>query len=367
MNTTNKLISMIGLIVTTMITYETRAQEPIVWSELPPLPDTAGRAGMFAGVSQGRLFCMGGANFPDGYPWEGGRKKWHNDIFMLEAGANQWRQLADVLPGGLAYGVSVSYKDCIFLVGGSTATVHSDETWLLRWGNGILDIEAGPRLPHPLANMAGTRVGSLLMVVGGMEKPDGAPLLCCYGLDLDAPDNGWFALPEWPGEGRIFPVTGSFAGKFYLFSGENKKRNAVGLDQRHIFQDAFCFAPAKTGNRWSGEWHRLSDLPVGMSAGANPAPLVAGRAFLFWGGVDRLTALHSVPQAHPGIGGELLWYNPETDRWGYDEGSEREPGRVTLPTVDWNGQTYYISGEVKPGIRTNRITGVTVEKQQQKP
>lgn len=364
MNTTNKLVSMIGLIVTTMVTYETRAQEPIGWSELPPLPDTAGRAGMFAGVSQGHLFCMGGANFPDGYPWEGGHKKWHNDIFMLEADANQWQQLDNLLPGGLAYGVSASYNDCIFLVGGSTATAHCDGTWLLRWRKGMLEMEEGPRLPHPLANMAGTRVGSLLIIVGGMETPDGEPLSQCYGLDLDAPTKGWFALPKWSGEGRIFPVTGSFADKFYLFSGENRKRNAAGLEQRHILQDAFCFVPEKTDHRWSGEWHRLSDLPTGMSAGANPAPLVADRAFLFWGGVDRLTALHSLPQTHPGIGGELLWYDPETDSWEYNEESKREPGRVTLPTVEWNGQTYYISGEIKPGIRTNRITGVTAKKEQ---
>src|SRR5690606_34665825 len=131
-------------------------------SELPPLPDPAGRAGMFAGVSAGRLFCMGGANFPEGYPWEGGRKKWHNDVFMLEPGARQWQRLDAVLPGGLAYGVSASYNQDIFLVGGSTATAHCAETWRLRWVQGKLDVKEGPRLPHPLANMAGTRVGSLL-------------------------------------------------------------------------------------------------------------------------------------------------------------------------------------------------------------
>ena len=350
-----------GWIVTTMITYEMKAQELTVWSELPPLPDSAGRAGMFAGVSAGRLFCMGGANFPEGYPWEGGRKKWHNDVFMLEAGARQWQRLDTELPDGLAYGVSASYNQDIFLVGGSTADAHRAETWRLRWAQGKLEVNEGPRLPHPLANMAGTRVGSLLIVVGGMETPDGPPLLRCYGLDLDAWERGWFALPEWPGEARIFPVTGSAEGRFYLFSGENTNVNAKGMKQRHILQDAFCFVPTKIGGQWSGEWHRLSDIPLGMSAGANPAPWIAGRGFLFWGGVDRLTALHTDPQTHPGIGGALLWYDPETDRWDREEGAERKPGRVTLPTVEWNGRTYYVNGEVKPGIRTNRITGVAAE------
>src|SRR5690606_41731422 len=129
----------------------------------------------------------------------------------------------------------------------------------------------------------------------------------------------------------IFPGTGSFGVRCYLFSGENKKRNAAGLDRRHIFQDAFCFAPAKTGNRWSGEWHRLSDLPVGMSAGANPAPLVAGRAFLFWGGVDRLTALYALPQTHPCIGGEMIWLYLAMVCWWFEGEQYIEPRRDTRP------------------------------------
>lgn len=45
---------------------------------------------MYAGVSNNFLLCMGGANFPEKMPWEGGVKQWHNKIFILEEGAKSW-------------------------------------------------------------------------------------------------------------------------------------------------------------------------------------------------------------------------------------------------------------------------------------
>ncbi|MFN6050335.1 MAG: galactose oxidase, partial [Planctomycetia bacterium] len=46
------------------------------WEKLPPLPDEAGFASMFAGVAGEKLVAAGGANFPDKKPWEGGTKVW---------------------------------------------------------------------------------------------------------------------------------------------------------------------------------------------------------------------------------------------------------------------------------------------------
>jgi hypothetical protein len=48
----------------------------------------------------------GGANFPAGRPWEGGRKVWHDGIFFLgadaaSAGAQTWRRVGR-LPRPLA-------------------------------------------------------------------------------------------------------------------------------------------------------------------------------------------------------------------------------------------------------------------------
>src|SRR5690606_10900695 len=124
----------IGIIVLSM-SFESlvaEAQLGLKWSELSPLPDSLGRAGMFAGVSNGRLFCVGGANFPDKYPWEEGKKVWYDDIFMLDD-AGEWQLLHVKLPTRLAYGVSVSHGNRVILIGGSDEAVHYNRTLALEW------------------------------------------------------------------------------------------------------------------------------------------------------------------------------------------------------------------------------------------
>src|SRR5690554_4213129 len=61
------------------------------WEELPAIPDAAGLAGAFSGVSNGALLIAGGANFPGGMPWEGGAKAWHDEIYVLDSPEGAWR------------------------------------------------------------------------------------------------------------------------------------------------------------------------------------------------------------------------------------------------------------------------------------
>ena len=346
----------IGLIVATTIMAESNAQT-LDWHRLPDLPDSLGRAGMFAGVTSGRHVVAGGANFPAGYPWEGGKKAWHDDVYVLHPGAEEWETSTVRLPVGLGYGVTGSYNDRIYLVGGSTPTEHRSDVLVLHWDNNTLQLDSGPSLPQPLANMAGTSVGSLLVVVGGMESPTGPPLNVCYGLDMENPDAGWFPLPTWAGEARLFPVTGSYAGELYMFSGETTWTTEKGTSRRHVLEDVHRFTPIHENGVWTGQWTPLGDMPKGVSAGANPAPLIDGQ-MLFWGGVDRLTALHTDPPNHPGIDRTLVWYNPADDLWSFGTETEKPGSRVTLPTVLWNEKTYYISGEIRPGVRTPEILGL---------
>ncbi|MCX6997017.1 MAG: hypothetical protein NTV49_07995, partial [Kiritimatiellaeota bacterium] len=63
----------------------------LTWSALPDLPEALGVAGPFAGVSGGALLVAGGANFPNGMPWAGGRKVWHDAVYVLPAPAGAWQ------------------------------------------------------------------------------------------------------------------------------------------------------------------------------------------------------------------------------------------------------------------------------------
>ncbi len=150
------------------------AQSKAVWSEFAALPDPEGMAGMYAGASGGRLFCMGGANFPDKKPWEGGTKVWYDVIFGLKPDGT-WERLEQRLPTRMAYGVSAEYQDELILVGGSQENVFHAAVWGMKWQDGRLSFRSLPSLPVSLANMAGCLVGKLLIVAGGNESLTGPP------------------------------------------------------------------------------------------------------------------------------------------------------------------------------------------------
>jgi N-acetylneuraminate epimerase len=340
-----------------MIVSETLAQPAIQWSELPVLPGGKGWAGMYAGVSHNNLIVMGGANFPDKYPWEGGKKKWSDEIYVLQKGKS-WEKLAEKLPVPSGYGVSVSYKNKIILVGGSNENGHLNRVVGFEWDGKTLQNSVYPDLPIPLANMAGQLVNDLIVIFGGMESPTGVALKKCLALDMNDLSKGWFELEAWPGAERLFPVCTYYKGQSYLFGGETTAVNSLGNKYRSILLDCFSLALTKENGSWKAAWKKLATMPRGMSAGGTILPVLNNDRFLFWGGVDAVTGSYKTPATHPGIIQSLLYYFPETDSWEYIGEQTKIASRVTLPVVHWNDQWWYISGEVKPGIRTPTVVGV---------
>lgn len=330
------------------------AQKPApVWSPMPALPDSSGFAGMFAGVIQDQVLCMGGANFPGAKPWQGGSKRWYDQVYLLQD--EGWTRLPDKLPAPGGYGVSVSWQNKIILVGGSNQSGHSCKVYAcIRAGN-KLRFEPYPDLPWPLANMSGALVGHLLIVSGGSSSPTSAPLKKCLALDLEDVKSGWFELEPWPGAERLFPVSASYEGKYYLFSGETTVLNQAGQKQRQILQDAYCLSLARPAGKWQGSWKKLPDMPKGVAAGPSPAPFLKDTGFVFWGGVDRLTALFGDPATHPGISHDLISFDLESETWHFMGRKEQIASRVTLPVVFWKDKWVFISGEIRPGIRTNSV------------
>lgn len=334
------------------------AQSKLIWTTLPTLPGGKGWAGMYAGVSHGTLFALGGANFPARLPWEGGQKKWYDGIYALDRG-KAWRKLEQKLPESAGYGVTVSYQNRIILAGGSNETGHLSRVIGYEWNGTRLASHAYPALPHPLANMAGSLVGeNVLVVAGGIQAPGGPALRKCYALDLANPAMGWVELPVWPGPERQFPVCGVYRGYFYLFSGETVGRTAAGEPFRHILQDAYRMRLTRNSAGWSATWETMAPMPRGAAAAGTVLPLLQGDRFLVWGGVDAVTAVYKNPATHPGISPQVLTYFPETDRWEFIGQQVGQPARVTLPVVFWNGLWVYVSGESRPGIRTPLVVGV---------
>src|SRR5688572_4233240 len=85
---------------------------------LADLPDKLGLAGPIAGISNGALLVGGGTNFPDGMPWEGGKKVWHDELYVLESPNGQWKS-GFKLPRSVAYAATVTTDRGVIYLGGN--------------------------------------------------------------------------------------------------------------------------------------------------------------------------------------------------------------------------------------------------------
>ncbi|MFM8497355.1 MAG: hypothetical protein ACKOEM_17805, partial [Planctomycetia bacterium] len=189
------------------------------WARLPDIPDAEGFAGPFAGTSDDALIVAGGANFPQGRPWDGGRKVWHDRIFMLEEGAAAWRA-AGRLPRPLAYGATVPHDGRVVCIGGSDEGSHHVEVFSLRRDGESVAITKLSPLPRPLAMHCAAVVGDRLFVAGGAESPQATEATRSFlSLDLADPAATWTAIEPWPGPGRILATAGVIEGRLYVLGG----------------------------------------------------------------------------------------------------------------------------------------------------
>ncbi|PKK37450.1 hypothetical protein BWI96_06160 [Siphonobacter sp. SORGH_AS_0500] len=330
----------------------------IQWEPLPKLPDPKGRAGMFAGVSDEAIVAVGGANFPDTLPWEGGKKKWYDDIFVLEKGKKGWKTAKHTFPGACGYGVSITYKNQLIVIGGSNAKEHLTQVVGVEWKGGDVMLTKYPALPYPLAQMGGFLTDNMIVLIGGNRSPTAPPMHTCLVLDLKNLKAGWQQNDTFPGVARVFPVCGVYHGDGYLFSGETQGINTKGNKYRDILLDVYRIRVKRLEGMPFLTWEKLAPMPRGMSAGGGTVPLLNGNQFFFWGGVDAVTAGWKTPAKHPGIIRSMLIYKPETDEWEYLGEERTYESRVTLPVVYWQGLWVYISGETFPGVRTPSIIGI---------
>lgn len=315
------------------------------WSQLPALPGHLGVAGAFAGVSDGKLIVAGGANFPGKMPWDGGQKVWHDSVLVLDQTNAHWR-VAGKLPRPLGYGVSLTTKRGVLCVGGSDATRHYADAFLLTCERDQVAAHSLASLPVPLANAAGALVGQIAYVTGGSEQPgEQAAVNRFFALDLTAHTPAWQELPPCPGEARILPAAGATASAFYLAGGA-ALRPHDGKVKRVYLRDAWKFTP----RTWT--WERLADLPRPSVAAPSPAPVIDSTLLLI-GGDDGSLAGFQPPERHPGFPRAVQALDLLAGTW--TRFDDLPAARATLPAVAWHGLFVLPGGEVRPGVRSPEV------------
>ena len=358
-----------------------------IHSKLPPPPGyevSHGFAGSFSGIVNGRLIIAGGANFPDGPPWDGGQRKYWSDIYINSAGdPGEWKIMPDALPSNIAYGVSISLPEGLLMVGGINEDGCQDGVALLKAdNNNDIYIETWPSLPVPLAYMTGSMVGNEIYIAGGQtstDRPSAGKHF--FVLNLRKRDQGWKSIDAWPGPGRSFAVSATqsdgFDNCFYLFSG----RDYGPGKEIEVLHDGYEYNPRLD------RWRRL-DTPEGplfpvmagtaFSSGVNHIVIVGGDGgSLLYRQQERQRQLNDLMArgsasevqdsitllrkeiydhliSHPGFSRDVLFYHTITKT--VAKGGE-VPFAVPVTTnlVKFNNKVLVTGGEISPGIRTNEI------------
>ncbi|WP_428305714.1 sodium:solute symporter family transporter [Lacipirellula sp.] len=326
-------------------------QAPVRWEQLAPLPDAVGFAGSVAGLDRGTLLVAGGANFPQGRPWDGATKTWHDRVFVLRPNAKEWEELADRLPRPLGYAVSATTPYGIAVVGGNHADGVYRDAFLLRVDDDRLTTEQLPPLPLPLVNAAGAMIGATLYIAGGQSAADANKVESCFlSIDLSQPADKrvWVELDTWPGAPRMLATAGVQEGAFYLFGGVELADDAAGTIQRRYLKDGYRYQPQQG-------WRQVADMPRPVAAAPTPAPAVGTSHLLIVGGDDGENAARvaELKDAHPGFSRASLAYHTVTDRWIL---ADKLPfSLATTPTIRDGASVIIPGGETRPGVRTNEV------------
>ena len=359
-----------------------------LFDKLPPLAGKniqPGLAGAFIGTHGDALIIAGGANFPNGPFWEGGNKVWWKEAYIYHNG--KW-QMGD-LSHPVAYGVSISLPEGVVCIGGNDADTLYDEVFLLQWNaeSNKLHIAPWPKLPTPLANMAGAKVGNAIYVAGG-DSPAG-PGNHFLSLDLTSPatiQQGWQSLSSWPGP----PLTHAVAvaqndgeyDAFYLMGGRELTREG----SHNLWSGVYSYHPR------SAEWKKRRDIQdtagkvmtrsagTAIASGSNHILLLGGadgemlNQFVSWGNqlaaeensgnsvaADSILSIRdSLLTHHPGFRREILAYHTLTDTWTH-LGDIPQGSQVTTTAIRWQGDILIPTGEISPGIRTPDIWTLQLE------
>lgn len=346
------------------------------WKVAAQLPDLNGKpnpglAGPVAGIHNGIMLIAGGANFPDGLPWEGGQKKYHTAIYLYSLSKGQPIPLSSVdhLSKPLAYSASCNTIQGIVTAGGENANGYAADAFLftLDAQTHALNIQQLPSLPVPTSNAVAVAHGRSVFLLGGETTSGTAD--ACWTIDLNKLESGWKRIQPLPAP-RAYAaavVTGMPDNpKIILLGGRRKTPSGIS----EIAASVFAYSLKE------GSWTDIQSLPHPISAGTAVA---SGNDEILHLGGDRAETFTRVEQTlaaiahadekskgslisqknqllsnHPGFSKAVLSYQPSTGI-SKEIGTIPFPSPVTTLALAYHRKIIIPSGEIRAGVRTPAI------------
>ena len=365
LKTIRKILLLSLMLITTACS---KKNTPVIdWKIAGNLPSANGTgiglAGPVAGVHNGVLIIGGGANFPDSMPWLGGKKKYHDDVYVFRKENDSVLFVKSFkLPISNAYSASCSTPKGVCYAGGENSEGLSSKTWMASW-NDTLQFENLPDLPTELTNAIAISIENKIYLAGGETVSEASKRF--FTLDLEKRE-GWKELRQLPlavSHAVLLSVDDS---GIYLVGG--RRKNSTGISE--LYSSLWFY------DIYNNQWSQRKSLPYALSAGTGYAN--GDKLFVFGGDngetftqVEKhIAAINeeendSIKQRlnekknhllanHPGFSKNVLMYDTDSDEWSVI-GSVPFDVPVTTTAVQWGKDIIIPSGEIRAGVRTANI------------
>ncbi len=357
------------------------------WHEFPEIPPTSGEsvqpglAGPIAGAHGNFVLVAGGANFEDGLPWRGGKKKYHDEIFLLEkttTGNYSWKQVPEKLPYPMAYAACVSTSEGVVSIGGEDFDSPVANVFLFSFQDGKVRRTNLPELPVAISSAGAAIIENELFVAGGLVASGASSAF--YSLDMKKLADGWRVLPEIPvafSHAVVVSQKDENETCIYVIGGRNKTS-----DVSTFLSSVWKYKPSI--QKWSLEGDIISDgkpltlsAGTGVAVGSNHIILFGGDPGIFFNRTERMNNAiekasgeeekqklwnekDSMLSNHPGFSKDILAFNTLSKSWA-KIGEMAPESPVTTTAFSWNGTIVIPSGEIRPGVRTPKVIAVDIQ------
>ena len=370
--------------MTSRMQVKKKSEISVKWKVAAVLPPSDGQmkslgfAGPINGVSNHVLIIAGGANFPNGFPWEGGKKYYSDEIHVLQKEGDQFiwnKKVKKSLPAPIAYCGVTSIDEGVVYAGGENETGISKKSWLINWNSEDEDIEIKPLpdLPLALTNVTLTHVDHVVFAAGGDEAKNSSKSF--FSLNLNDKNPQWNTLPDLPvalANATLIAQRNGLQENIYLIGGRTK--TASGISELHHNTFAFDL------NR--NEWKKCADISDGKNISnlSAAAGVAIGKNYILMIGGDNGTVFHKIETYiseiskvgsqeekekltreknavsiyHDGFYKGLLLYDTKLNKW-EKIGEYPYPAQVTTTAVKWGNDIVVSNGEIKPGVRTPNV------------
>ena len=343
----------------------------LVWDYAGSLPaqkgfdKNIGTAGLLQGIIGDYIVVGGGANFPEALE-KGGKKVTHKDLYLLKDVNGKLKTIEQVqLDYPIAYGASVSVKEenAIYYLGGSPDSEHMRDVLKVTLKNGKLETEIYAKLPLGFENgVAQYKDGKIYYGVGKIENSEGKNVNSnkFYVFDLKTKETK--ELAEFPGEARQQTVGQILNNKFYVFSGGSNISYVDGY--AHDFK--------------TNTWKKVADVVVDnekiLLLGANSIKIsenkmlvIGGFNYNLWNEANyhlsnlKDEKLKAYKASYFGAEPQSYNWNRKILIFDATKNSWKSIGEVPFDApcgaalLLMNNNIYSINGEIKPGVRTERM------------